>query len=77
MKAATVTMLLIVLYPLTPPPSTLAPPSPPSQSTSGFELYLCFSPLATKSLAMSAVTKLLKWIRKEEDRLFILNSLIY
>ncbi|XP_027009591.1 vacuolar fusion protein MON1 homolog A isoform X1 [Tachysurus fulvidraco] len=46
-------------------------------STSGFELYLCFSPLATKSLAVSAVTKLLKWIRKEEDRLFILNSLTY
>ncbi|KAB5536802.1 hypothetical protein PHYPO_G00111520 [Pangasianodon hypophthalmus] len=46
-------------------------------STSGFELYLCFSPLATKALAMSAVSKLLKWIRKEEDRLFILNSLTY
>lgn len=53
------------------------PPRPPPQSTSGFELYLCFSPLATKALAMSAVTKLLKWIRKEEDRLFILNSLTY
>lgn len=53
--------------------------SPPllPQSTSGFELYLCFSPLATKALAMLAVTKLLKWIRKEEDRLFILNSLTY
>ncbi|XP_062842663.1 vacuolar fusion protein MON1 homolog A [Trichomycterus rosablanca] len=46
-------------------------------STSGFELYLCFSPLATKAVAVAAVTKLLKWIRKEEDRLFILNSLTY
>ncbi|KAI4884814.1 hypothetical protein NFI96_003261 [Prochilodus magdalenae] len=46
-------------------------------ATSGFELYLCFSPLGTKALAMSAVTKLLKWIRKEEDRLFILNPLTY
>lgn len=47
------------------------------QVTSGFELYLCFSPLATKALAVSAVNKLLKWIRKEEDRLFILSPLTY
>ncbi|XP_037535062.1 vacuolar fusion protein MON1 homolog A [Nematolebias whitei] len=45
--------------------------------TSGFELYLCFSPLATKAMAVSAVNKLLKWIRKEEDRLFILSPLTY
>ncbi|KAL7408424.1 hypothetical protein ABVT39_023299 [Epinephelus coioides] len=45
--------------------------------TSGFELYLCFSPLGTKAMAVSAVNKLLKWIRKEEDRLFILSPLTY
>ncbi|KAK0142876.1 Protein SAND [Merluccius polli] len=45
--------------------------------TSGFELYLCLTPLGTKALAMSAVNKLLKWIRKEEDRLFILSPLTY
>ncbi|KAK2914663.1 vacuolar fusion protein MON1 homolog A [Channa argus] len=45
--------------------------------TSGFELYLCFSPLGTKALAVSAVNKLMKWIRKEEDRLFILSPLTY
>ncbi|XP_061584008.1 vacuolar fusion protein MON1 homolog A [Cololabis saira] len=45
--------------------------------TSGFELYLCFSPLATKASALSAVNKLLKWIRREEDRLFILSPLTY
>ncbi|XP_072308035.1 vacuolar fusion protein MON1 homolog A [Eucyclogobius newberryi] len=45
--------------------------------TSGFELYLCFTPLATKAVAVSAVNKLLKWIRKEEDRLFILSPLTY
>ncbi|XP_068450445.1 vacuolar fusion protein MON1 homolog A [Clinocottus analis] len=45
--------------------------------TSGFELYLCFSPLGTKAMAVSAVTKLLKWIRREEDRLFILSPLTY
>lgn len=47
------------------------------QVTSGFELYLCFSPLATKAMAVAAVNKLLKWIRKEEDRLFILSPLTY
>lgn len=47
------------------------------QVTNGFELYLCFSPMATKALAVSAVNKLLKWIRKEEDRLFILSPLTY
>ncbi|XP_061075872.1 vacuolar fusion protein MON1 homolog A isoform X2 [Conger conger] len=45
--------------------------------TSGFELYLCFSPLGTKALAVSTINKLLKWIRKEEDRLFILNPQTY
>ncbi|XP_048878508.1 vacuolar fusion protein MON1 homolog A [Brienomyrus brachyistius] len=45
--------------------------------TSGFELYLCFSPLATKALAAAAINKLLKWIRKEEERLFILNPQTY
>ncbi|XP_063072061.1 vacuolar fusion protein MON1 homolog A [Engraulis encrasicolus] len=45
--------------------------------TSGFELYVCFSPLATKAIAEAAVPKLLKWIRKEEDRLFILKPLTY
>lgn len=48
-----------------------------AQVTSGFELYLCFSPLATKASAFAAVNKLLKWIRKEEDRLFILSPLTY
>lgn len=48
-----------------------------AQVTSGFELYLCFSPMATKALAFAAVNKLLKWIRKEEDRLFILSPLTY
>ncbi|XP_061543144.1 vacuolar fusion protein MON1 homolog A [Phycodurus eques] len=45
--------------------------------TSGLEVYLCFSPLGTKALAISAVNKLLKWIRKEEDRLFILSHVTY
>ncbi|XP_060621725.2 vacuolar fusion protein MON1 homolog A isoform X2 [Anolis sagrei] len=45
--------------------------------TSAFELYVCFSPLGTKATALSAVNKLMKWIRKEEDRLFILSPQTY
>ncbi len=42
--------------------------------TAGFELYAVFEPLVTKPVIINAVNQLLKWIRKEEDRLFILNS---
>ncbi|XP_072045856.1 protein SAND-like [Amphiura filiformis] len=41
--------------------------------TSGFELYAVFGPLTTKQVAILAVNKLLKWMKKEEDRLFVLN----
>ncbi len=44
------------------------------QVTSGFELYAVFSPLITKPVAITSVNKLLKWIRNEESRLFILND---
>ncbi|XP_043830797.1 vacuolar fusion protein MON1 homolog B isoform X1 [Dromiciops gliroides] len=39
--------------------------------TPKFELYGCFNPLVTKSGAIHAVTKLLRWLKREEDRLFI------
>ncbi|XP_049642232.1 vacuolar fusion protein MON1 homolog B [Suncus etruscus] len=39
--------------------------------TSKFELYTCLSPLVTKGSAILVVTKLLRWVKKEEDRLFI------
>ncbi|KAM8799560.1 vacuolar fusion protein MON1 homolog A [Eudromia elegans] len=45
--------------------------------TSAFELYICYSPLGTKAGAISAVNKLMKWIRREEDRLFILTPQTY
>ncbi|XP_071491073.1 protein SAND-like [Diadema antillarum] len=41
--------------------------------TGGFELFAIFGPLTTKQVAILAVNKLLKWIKKEETRLFILN----
>uniref|UniRef100_UPI00358F3644 vacuolar fusion protein MON1 homolog A isoform X2 n=1 Tax=Myxine glutinosa TaxID=7769 RepID=UPI00358F3644 len=45
--------------------------------TAGFELYTCFSPLVTKAAAIHAITKLLRWIKKEEERLFIMNPLTF
>ncbi|XP_059152254.1 protein SAND-like isoform X3 [Physella acuta] len=45
--------------------------------TQGFELYAVFGPLVTKISAIHAVNKLLRWIKKEEDRLFILNSVTF
>lgn len=41
-----------------------------SQDTKGFELYLIFEPFVTKQEAINAVNKVLKCIKKEEDRLF-------
>uniref|UniRef100_A0A673M9G4 Vacuolar fusion protein MON1 homolog n=1 Tax=Sinocyclocheilus rhinocerous TaxID=307959 RepID=A0A673M9G4_9TELE len=38
---------------------------------SKFEMYACFIPLVTKKSAISELTKLLRWIKKEEERLFI------
>ncbi|XP_068711276.1 vacuolar fusion protein MON1 homolog A-like [Montipora foliosa] len=45
--------------------------------TSGFELYATFSPLVTKPDAINAINKLLRWIKREEDRLFILSSQVF
>ncbi|XP_029455490.1 vacuolar fusion protein MON1 homolog A [Rhinatrema bivittatum] len=45
--------------------------------TGAFELYMCYSPLGTKASAVSSISKLMKWIRREEDRLFILTPLTY
>ncbi|KAF9924766.1 Vacuolar fusion protein mon1b [Linnemannia zychae] len=42
--------------------------------TSGFELYAVFGPLVSKSAVVLMSNKLLKWIRKQEDNLLILNS---
>ncbi|XP_074861162.1 vacuolar fusion protein MON1 homolog A [Carettochelys insculpta] len=45
--------------------------------TNAFELYVCYSPLGTKAAAVAAVNKLMKWIRREEERLFILTPQTY
>ncbi|GAB6022678.1 hypothetical protein CHUAL_006771 [Chamberlinius hualienensis] len=42
--------------------------------TQGFELYAVLEPMITKNGAVNAVNKLLRWIKTEEDKLFILSS---
>ena len=44
------------------------------QATPTFEIYAAFEPITEKGDAFAAVNKLLKWIRKEENNLFILSS---
>lgn len=43
-------------------------------TTSGFELYATFSPLTPKPEAISGVVDLIKWMKREETSLFILQS---
>lgn len=40
----------------------------------GFELYAVFEPLVTKADATSAIKKIIHWIKKEENYLFIMNA---
>jgi len=42
--------------------------------TKEFELYAALEPLVTKNSAILVVNKLLRWIKNDENRLFILNS---
>lgn len=42
--------------------------------TTNFELYCIFPPTTTKLEAIGAVNKLLRWVKREEDRLFILSA---
>ena len=42
--------------------------------TQTFELYAVLAPHVTKLTVITAVNKLLRWVKKEEDRLFILTA---
>jgi hypothetical protein len=42
--------------------------------TATFELYAVFSPLESKSTAIKACNELLRWIKKQEDSLFLSNA---
>ena len=43
-------------------------------STQSFELYAVFPPTLGKLSVLTAVNKLLKWVKREEERLFILTA---
>jgi len=45
-----------------------------SWATQSFELYAAFAPTTSKTAAINAINKLLKWCKKEEGTLFILNA---
>ncbi|CAG8631021.1 8386_t:CDS:10 [Acaulospora morrowiae] len=45
--------------------------------TSSFELYAAFGPLVSKSALTSSSHVLLRWIKREEDNLFIVNSPVF
>ncbi|CAG4968610.1 unnamed protein product [Parnassius apollo] len=42
--------------------------------TNGFELYVTFDPLVEKEQTKKAVDHLLQWIKREENRIFIMNA---
>ncbi|XP_039745303.1 protein SAND [Pararge aegeria] len=42
--------------------------------TNGFELYVTFDPLMEKDQAIRAVDRLLHWIKREEERIFIMHA---
>ena len=41
------------------------------------EIYCVFQPLCTRPIALNNIDKLLRWIRKEESRFFILGNGVY
>ncbi|KRZ27329.1 DNA ligase 4 [Trichinella pseudospiralis] len=45
--------------------------------TTAFEVYAVFSPLITKPEAVSRVEQLMKWIKKEENNLFLINPVFF
>ena len=45
--------------------------------TLGYELYLALEPLVTKANVIESVNKVLKWIKKEENDLFITNPMVF
>ncbi|ORZ17134.1 vacuolar fusion protein MON1, partial [Absidia repens] len=45
--------------------------------TSTFELYVVYGPETPKSVIISHSNQLLRWIKKNDDNLFILNSPVF
>ena len=42
--------------------------------TQSFELYATFSPTTSKLAVITSVNKLLRWVKKEEEKMFILSA---
>lgn len=42
--------------------------------TVGYELYACFEPFISKIVIIGLVNKLLRWIKREENTLFMMSS---
>jgi vacuolar fusion protein MON1 len=43
----------------------------------GFEVYAVFGPFFTKNNAVSAMNTLTRWIKQQEDTLFLLNAPVF
>lgn len=43
-------------------------------TTEGYELYACFEPFISKISIIGLVNKLLRWIKREENTLFMMSS---
>jgi len=52
------------------------PPSP-IQITQPFELYVTLSPILPKSAVIGAANAVVKWVRKEESKLFLRDAPVF
>lgn len=58
-------------------PRLLHPPAPPSQITQPFELYATLSPILPKSAVIGAANAVVKWVKKEESKLFLRDAPVF
>lgn len=52
-------------------------PPPLFQMTQPFELYATLSPILPKSAVIGAANAVVKWIKKEESRLFLRDAPVF
>jgi hypothetical protein len=49
----------------------------PIQITQPFELYVTLSPILPKSAVIGAANAVVKWVRKEENKLFLRDAPVF
>ena len=49
----------------------------PIQITQPFELYVTLSPILPKSAVIGAANAVVKWVRKEESKLFLRDAPVF